>query len=371
MCPAPTNIRPEMMNILYVDDEENNLVSFVAAFRKSFNVFTAISAREAIEILNTYPIHVLITDQRMPDMTGIQLLEAILPDYPHVVCMILTGFSDIEAIIRAINTGRVFRYITKPWDETELKMILDSAVKIYNLEKENRTLAEKIQDELVNQERIISTFKKYVPADIVSEVLDKQDALPLIHGERRIVSVLFSDIRSFTSISSHLDPFVVVDYLNNYFSIMTECVKKNKGSVNKFLGDGILAVFGAPISYMDNPYNAISCGLDMIKELAKFNKKFSNLVKRDIDIAIGINTGEVIVGNIGSTDRMEYTVVGDTVNIASRICQLAKVEPNTLYISESTYLSAMDLIQAEKLEPQTIRGREGEVILYKVLGVQY
>ena len=102
-------------NILYVDDEENNLTSFKATFRKYYNVYTAQSGREGMNILREHDIKVVITDQRMPEMTGVQFLEAIIHEFPFTIRMILTGFSDIESIIKAINTGRVYRYITKPW----------------------------------------------------------------------------------------------------------------------------------------------------------------------------------------------------------------------------------------------------------------
>ncbi|HUM48070.1 MAG TPA: response regulator, partial [Chitinophagales bacterium] len=121
----------EKFNVLYVDDEENNLISFRAAFRRNYNIFTATSAAEGIRLLHQHTIPIIITDQRMPQMTGVQFLEKIIPEYPDTIRMILTGFSDIEAIIQAINTGRVFRYITKPWDENELKMTIDNAISLY------------------------------------------------------------------------------------------------------------------------------------------------------------------------------------------------------------------------------------------------
>jgi response regulator RpfG family c-di-GMP phosphodiesterase len=116
-------------NILYVDDEQHNLNSFKAAFRRHYNVYTALGAKEGIEVLNTNPIHLIITDQRMPEMTGVEFLEKAIGLYPETIRMILTGFSDVEDIIRAINTGRIYRYITKPWQE--LSYVLRGCLYIY------------------------------------------------------------------------------------------------------------------------------------------------------------------------------------------------------------------------------------------------
>lgn len=147
--------------VLYVDDEEDNLIVFKSTFRRDFDIFLASSGKEGIEILKNHEIHLIITDQRMPEMTGIQFLEKILPDYPDCIRMILTGFSDIEAIIQAINTGRVYRYITKPWNKEELKMNIDRGLEAYGLREQNRKL---IQDlKIANQtleEKVIERTRR-------------------------------------------------------------------------------------------------------------------------------------------------------------------------------------------------------------------
>jgi len=131
-------------NILYVDDEVNNLNSFRAALRRYFNIYTAESGAEGIEILSKVDIHVVVTDQRMPNMTGVQFLQHIPGDQDNIR-IILTGFSDIESIIEAINTGKVYRYITKPWDKDELKITIDNAVETVMLRRNNKLLIQKLQ----------------------------------------------------------------------------------------------------------------------------------------------------------------------------------------------------------------------------------
>ena len=135
----------EKINILYVDDENNNLISFKAVFRIKYQVFTAISGVEALKILESKPVQIIITDQRMPGITGIEFLESILPVYPDTIRILLTGFSDINAVMDAINRGQVYKYLVKPWQNDELKMYIENALEIYNLRKENKDLARKLQ----------------------------------------------------------------------------------------------------------------------------------------------------------------------------------------------------------------------------------
>ncbi len=142
------------IGVLYVDDEVNNLNSFKAAFRRYFDIYTASSAREGRKVLDSYEIGVIITDQRMPGMTGIEFLESILPIYPDTIRILLTGFSDINAVMDAINRGQVYKYLVKPWQNDELKMYIENALEIYNLRKDNKELARKLQLANLELERL-------------------------------------------------------------------------------------------------------------------------------------------------------------------------------------------------------------------------
>jgi len=133
------------INVLYVDDELHNLNSFKAGFRRVFNVYTAESAMEGRKILETVEdIHVVITDQRMPVMTGIEFLESIIPDFPDPIRILLTGYADINAVIDAINRGQVYKYIQKPWMDEDLRINIEKAFEIYSLRKENRELTQQL-----------------------------------------------------------------------------------------------------------------------------------------------------------------------------------------------------------------------------------
>jgi len=144
-------------NILYVDDEESNLRIFRTTFKREFNIFLAVSGFEAIKILHQQAIHLIVTDQKMPEMTGTEFLEKTIPEFPNIIRIILTGFSDIEAVVRAVNKANIYKYVTKPWNREEFKVTLDEALALYQyredkditislLEKENKLLKEKVEE---------------------------------------------------------------------------------------------------------------------------------------------------------------------------------------------------------------------------------
>jgi class 3 adenylate cyclase len=357
----------EKFPLLYVDDEEHNLISFEATFRKEYKVYTAKSAEEGIAAMRENDIKLVITDQRMPDMTGIQFLEKIAPEYPDTIRMILTGFSDIGVIIEAINSGRVFRYITKPWDENELRMTIENAKQIFGLQINNRELMTSLQQKVEEQEQTLRLFIRYVPEQVVKKTLENsQEAI--FQGEVKNVAVLFCDIRGFTPMSEELSPKEVVSFLNDYYTIMSEIVKQYNGSVNQFVGDEVFAAFGAPEMFPDNETNAVFCAIKMMENLAILNEKYQEKFKREILMGIGINYGEVIAGNVGSAERIRYSLTGDTVNTGKRIESITKDHPNSILISDSIYERTKEVVDAKAWEPIAVKGKKDKVLVYEVLG---
>ena len=359
----------EKFPILYVDDEEHNLISFAATFRKEYKIHTAINGNDAIEIMRHNDIKLVITDQRMPEMTGIQLLEKLSPEFPDSIRMILTGFSDIEVIIDAINSGRVFRYITKPWDENELRMTLENARQLFNLQLRNRSLMAELKQKVEEQDQTLKLFIKYVPEQVVKKTLEKSQE-SIFEGDLRNVAVLFCDIRGFTPLSEVLSPKEVVSFLNDYYQIMTEVVKQHNGSVIQFVGDEIFAAFGAFEFYPDNEKNAVFCALKMMDTLPILNKKYKEKFKTEIEIGIGINFGEVVAGNLGSEDRIRYSVTGDTVNTGKRIESITKDYPDSIMISDSIYQVVKESIEVKAWDPLFVKGKKDKILVYEVLGLK-
>lgn len=355
--------------ILYVDDEEHNLISFAATFRKEYKVFTATTGVEGLEIMRGNEIKLVITDQRMPEMTGIEFLEKIIPEYPDAIRIILTGFSDIEVIIEAINSGRVFRYINKPWDENDLRMTIENAKQLYELQSRNRELMNTLTQKVEEQEQTLKLFIKYVPEKIVKKTLD-QSQKSIFEGELINVAVLFCDIRGFTPLSEELAPNEVVNFLNDYYTLMTQIVKQYKGSVNQYVGDEIFAAFGALDSYPDNELNAVVCGIKMMEKLSDLNNKYSKKFRREIQMGIGIHFGEVVAGNVGSEDSIRYSLTGDTVNTGKRIESLTKDHPNSILISNCIYEKIKDQVNVRAWDPLNVKGKKDKILVYEVLGIK-
>lgn len=356
----------EDFNVLYVDDETNNLISFKATFRRDYKIFTANSGAEGLEVIRNNEIHLIISDQRMPGMTGVQFLEKICVEFPDAVRMILTGFSDVEAIIDAINTGRVFRYITKPWNETELRMAIENARQMYSLQKRNKHLVLDLQSKVEELERTMQLFMKYVPEPIVEQVLKPNGRHILDSGEPVEVTVLFCDIRGFTNMSEKLSPKEVVKFLNDYYAMMTKVIKRYNGTVNQFVGDEIFAAFGAPVPAANNEINAVFCALEMIKTLELLNEKYKGRFEYPIEVGIGINCGEVVAGNLGSEDKISYGLTGDTVNTGKRIESLTKDVPNSILISDSVYQKIKGQIQTQSWEPIEVKGKREKILVHQL-----
>lgn len=133
------------INVLYIDDEVGNLNAFKAAFRRDFNIFLAENAKEGIEILNQETIHIILTDQRMPETTGVEFLETVLEDHPEPIRILVTGYTDMDALVDAVNKGHIFKYISKPWDVEKLKLILEKAYEVYRLKIANAEMTAKLE----------------------------------------------------------------------------------------------------------------------------------------------------------------------------------------------------------------------------------
>lgn len=223
----------------------------------------------------------------------------------------------------------------------------------------------KVAVEEREKRKIKNIFSRYVSKGVVDELLKSADVK--LGGEKRVLSVLFSDIRGFTSMSEKMQPEAVVSILNVFLSEMTDIIFLNHGTLDKFIGDAIMAVFGSPIFLKDHAKRAVKTAFMMKNKLNQLNEKWQKEGKHTLKIGIGINSGEAIAGNMGSLKRMEYTVIGDTVNLASRLESLNKELGTEILISENTYNEVKDFITVKKFENVKIRGKEEALTVYEVL----
>lgn len=217
-----------------------------------------------------------------------------------------------------------------------------------------------------NKEKIKNAMGKYLSQDIMKNVVQNIDDIKL-GGKKANVTVLFADIRGFTSMSEKMTAEEVSVILNEYFSEIEPIITKYNGVINKFIGDAVMAIFGEPIQDINHPQNAVKCACAMLKKVEELQEKWLFEGKPKIEIGIGINTGEAFVGNIGSEKRLEYTVIGDMVNLASRIESYNKVYKTNMLISSSTYSQVSDLVDVIKIADVTIRGKAKKMDIYEVL----
>jgi len=209
-------------------------------------------------------------------------------------------------------------------------------------------------------------FGRYVSPQVANEILNLADTGRLtLGGEQREITVLFADIRGFTKMSEQMSPEATVNMLNIYLSVISEKVLANDGMVNKFIGDNIMAIWNAPNDEADHARLAVKAAWEAQLEIAELQERDSSLPR--IRFGIGINTGIASAGNVGSAGRSEYTVIGDTVNLAARICDVTP--GGEILIGTETYLQAKDYLEAEKLEPKTFKGKQKPVIVYRVAGI--
>lgn len=214
-----------------------------------------------------------------------------------------------------------------------------------------------------------NVMSKYISKSVMKDVLKNETAE--LGGKRAYVSVLFADIRQFTSISEVYTPEEVSSLLNEYFSLIAPIIDKYNGTLNKFMGDAVMAIFGAPIEDENHAKNAVLCAEEILLEVKKLNYKWKISNKPEIRIGVAINTGYVFIGNIGSKDRMEFTVIGDSVNIASRIESLNRVYNTSFLISSSTYEKVKDIVNTIKIRDVSIKGRISSVTIHEVIEIKH
>jgi adenylate cyclase len=218
---------------------------------------------------------------------------------------------------------------------------------------------------LREKEMIKRAFTRYVAREVVEEVLKDPEHL-MLSGERREVTVLFCDIRGFTSLSERLTPEQVVSLLNEFYTTAIETTFKHDGTLDKFLGDAVMCVFGAPIAHPDHAARAITTALDMRTALTELSKRRALRGLDPFEVGIGVALGEVVAGTVGTEERMEYTVIGDSVNVAARLQGYAKA--GSILLSRRTYEAVHSLVEAVSRGPMKVRGKEEDVEVYEVLG---
>src|SRR5688572_24429246 len=291
----------EPARLLVIDDNKlNRMVLSRSLEQQGHVVETASDGREGLEKLRASSFDLVLLDIEMPEMNGFQVLEACLNDVDlrQIPIIMTSAMEELDAVVKCVELGAE-DYLTKPVNAVLLRARVNASLQKKRLRDEQRKL-----------------FRTFATKEVADELLRTGFSLG---GKYVDASVMFADIRSFTSISEKHDPATTIELLNSYFALMIDAVVANHGTVNQFQGDGFMAIFGAPVQHDDHREDAVRAALEMTELLKGFNTELAAQGKDQIKIGIGIASGRVIAGYTGTQHRATYTCVGDTVNIAARI----------------------------------------------------
>jgi adenylate cyclase len=263
------------------------------------------------------------------------------------------------AIAHEMEARRSYLTLAEEADDPELRRLLQEIAQ----EEAGHEASLRSRLRLYEQRILLrETLSRYVSLDMAEEILKNPESLQL-GGQRRHLTVLFADIQGFTSLSEKMDPAQVVELLNTFFTQMVDIVFEHQGTLDKFLGDGLLAFFGAPLEVPQAASQAIACAVDMHQRLHVMQAQGAMPIE---GIRVGVNTGEAIVGNIGSHKRMEFTIIGDVVNVASRLLDVAREQDAPIVIGEGTYREVEGNFSLKPGPAVVLRGRQESTVSYLV-----
>ncbi len=359
-------------SILVVDDNEINrdLLSRYLA-RLGHSVQAAPDGRRALEMIDTGAFDLMLLDIMMPELNGYQVLQHLKdsPNWRDLPVIMISALDEMDSVICCIELGAA-DYLSKPFNPVLLRARVGACLekkRLQDLEKEQKRQLQELNAALEVRNRFIrQTFGRYLSDEIVETILEKPGGLK-IGGEKRQATILMSDLRGFTSLSEGLPAEDVVSMVNIYLEAMTEIILKYQGTIDEFIGDGILVIFGAPLERMDDARRAVACAVEMQLAMASVNESNRQAGYPEVALGIGVNTGKMVVGNIGSKKRMKYGVVGRNVNLTARI--ESYTVGGQIFISENTLKACGDILRIDNALQVMPKGVKEPITIYEVGGI--
>jgi adenylate cyclase len=313
----------------------------------------AVDGPSAVLAAQSDPPDLIILDVNMPGMSGFDVLAIIKKDenLAHIPVLMLTALADIDNRVIGLGLG-ADDYLAKPFSPRELAARIDARL---------RTKAEA---DLLRQtkEMIRQTFERFVAPSVVEKLLQDPTQVKL-GGQLQEVTVMFSDLEGFTSLSERTQPEMLLGILNQYHALVVSIIQSNGGTVDKFIGDGVMALYNTPLSQPDHALRAVKTALQIRAALPDFYQQFDPGYQMRINF--GIHTGPAVVGNVGTQQLMEFTAVGDTVNLAARLQGLS--DEGQILISHATYEQLEGFVYANPAGEQYVKGRAESVSVYEVV----
>jgi len=338
----------EKGNLLVVDDNRVNRLLVARTLEQlGHRVAFAENGRQALDALRAHGADLVLLDIEMPEMNGYQTLEALRADAKlrDIPVVMMSSVEEVDSVARCIEMGAE-DYLFKPVNAVLLRARVAASLEKKRLRDQHREL-----------------FRKFATTEVAEELLETGLALG---GKYVDATVMFSDIRSFTSLVESQGPEETIDLLNSYYTLMFDAIGSHGGIVNQMLGDGLMAVFGAPLPRADHAERAVRAGLDMLELVAGFGRDQAAQGKPEIRIGIGIASGRVIAGYTGTERRVTYTCVGDTVNLAAHLESHTKVLGQPILIDEGTRAALGSALRVEDRGPVQFKTRAQPVRVYSI-----
>ena len=344
--------------ILIVEDEPLN-ARFLEKFLTSlgYHVLIASNGSDGLDQAQSSSSDLILVDAMMPGgMDGFEFCRRVRADrrLSHIPVLMVTALYATEERVKALEAG-ANDFLSKPFSTYEL------AARVRNLLRIKHQ-----HDELQRRNELFyDVIQSYVSPEVSEQILRDPQRYLKLGGESRQVAALFADIRGFTHYSQTHSPERVVGLLNAVFKELTQVVFRWRGTLDKFLGDAVMAIYGAPVSYQDDVLRALRTALDMQTAFRNLRERWTDADEQRLGLGIGINVGEAVVGNIGTEALMDYTVVGDAVNIAQRLEELA--QGGQILVTEATYEQVGRRAQVIPYGTQVLRGRQEETTIYQLI----
>jgi adenylate cyclase len=334
--------------ILVVEDNRLNRLTLGWSLEKQgHRVAFAEHGRQALEMLAEQDYDLILLDIEMPEMNGYQMLEHLAADvhWRDLPVIMISAVDELDSVVRCIEMGAE-DYLAKPFNPVLLKARVDASLEKKRLRDEQRAL-----------------FRRFTSDEVAEELLNSGFSL----GGRLVeATVLFSDIRSFTTIAESQPPQDTIELLNAYFSLMFEAITAEGGLVNQLIGDGVMSVFGVPLPLEDHQQRAVRAARQMVGLIDRFNLEQGRLSRVQIRIGIGIASGAMVAGCVGTQQRATYTCVGDTVNLAARLEAHTKVVGQTILIEENVRQGLDQRIQVVPQGEVRLKGKTRAVKVFSV-----
>jgi len=372
--------------VLIVDDEARVLDSLEALLAMDYRVLRAERPEAALDVIVREPVALVISDQRMPGMSGTDFLAHCRELAPETVRVLLTAFTDAEALMQSINAANIYHFILKPWDPAELihtvrrgverhllsaereQLLRDLAAKNADLEA---TLADlqAAQARVVSEAGVRAQLQRYVSPRLADMVVGNPTLLGQ-PGEWREATVLFADIRGYTRLIETTPGPVVLRLLDAYLARMVEVIFRHGGTVEQLIGDEIVVLFGVAEGGQDAPARAVRAAVEMVAAVRELSAGWASDGLPRFDIGVGIASGPVMAGTIGSAERRELVVVGRPMIAAARIQRMTRLFDAHIIAADSTFREVSGLVAYRELGSPKLKGLKDRETLYEIVGLR-